>query len=190
MSSHLTVIFDVDDVLIPLAERIHEAINAAGLNPNNAPMTQWEMWLDYGCSKDDWIEVFSSLAVPDGIYHAAPYPGVAQALGLLEREGADIHLVTARGFHAHADEIREWTRQWKRMWDIPGTLHFSNKKGEKVVELGADYAIDDALHNVRDMQDAGATAYLMNRPHNSKDYWHPRRRVDRVSQFVGEVLDV
>jgi len=187
--SKLSVIFDIDDVLIPILSKVHEAIGAAGLNPDNRNMTRWEMHLDYGCTKEQWVEVFSSLAVPDGIYHAAPYPGVKQAMDNLQDAGHDIHLVTARGFHNHAEQIRKWTHEWKELWDIPGTLTFAHRKGEEVSRLEADYAVDDGIHNVRDMTAAGATAYLMNRDHNLSDYWHPDYRVNSVSEFVLKVLN-
>lgn len=181
------VIFDVDDVLIPLASEIHKAIGRAGLNPENKPMTQWEMYLDYGCTKEQWIDVFSSLAVPNGIYHAPPYPGVRAAMNMLENHGAEIHLVTARGFHNHSDKIRRWTHEWKAEWHIPGTLHFSNTKGVTALQLGATHAVDDALHNVKAMESAGTKTWLMNRDHNQKDTWP--RRVHDTYEFALAVLD-
>lgn len=184
----LTVVFDIDDVLIPIAAKIHEASNAAGLNPHNKPMTQWNMYLDYGCTADEWYDVFASLAVPDGMYHGPPYPGVCSSLAALAAGCHDIHLVTARGFHAHADEIRQWTREWKEHWNLPGTLHFSHSKGQLAQALGATHAIDDAYHNVVDLEKHGVETYLRNQPHNQNVGWPTSRRVDHVHEFVERIM--
>lgn len=185
---HMKVVFDIDDVLMPWAEKVHQACVAAGLNPENREWTQWSMWDDYGCSKEEWIEVVNGLAKPGGLYHAPAYPGAVEAVRRVCEAGHEVHLVTARGFHDHAEQIREWTREWVRSNDLPGFLDFAEKKGVAVSKIKATHAIDDRFENCAEMVGAGADVYMMNQPHNKSALWPESRRVSSVSEFVDRIL--
>lgn len=185
---HKVVIFDIDDCLMPWAETVHLKCVEAGLAKKDISWTQWSMWLDYGCTKEQWLEVVNKQVVPDGIYHQPPYPGVLEAIDDLWQTGAEIHLVTARGFFDHAEQIRKWTEDWVESNYIPGRLHFAKDKGRVAKEIGATHAIDDAMHNVEELVAAGVDTYLMTQPHNRDVYFREDRRVASVPQFVERIL--
>lgn len=184
----MVVIVDIDDVLMPWAEQVHLACVEAGLNPNNRDWTRWEMWEDYGCTLEEWRDVVNSLVVHNGIYHSPPYPGAVEALRRLENEGHQIHLVTARGFHDHAEQIRTWTKDWIRTFDVPGQLWFAKNKGEIAQKLDATHGIDDRFENYVDLVNVGVQTYLKNQPHNASAPVSEFGRVDSIAEFVDKIL--
>lgn len=188
MTEPMTVIFDIDDVLMPWAESVHLKCVEAKLALPDSTWSQWRMWEDYGCTKEQWLEVVNAQAVEGGIYHQEPYPGVLEAIDDLWLAGAEIHLVTARGFFDHGDLIRKWTGDWVEQNYIPGKLHFAQDKGRVAKEIGATHAIDDRLDNVKDLVAAGVDAFLMTQPHNRNLYFREDRRVPNVPEFVKRIL--
>jgi hypothetical protein len=183
----MIVIFDIDDVLMPWAEKAHLACLEAGLT-DKPTWTQWNMAEEYGVPLEAWLEVVNTLVVEGGVYHAPPYPGVQKALAELVLQEHEIHLVTARGFFDHAEQIRQWTHDWIETFDIPGKLHFTQKKGAYAQHIGATHAIDDRLENVVDLQNHGVDTYLMTQPHNEAAAFDPRHRVYSVPEFVERIL--
>lgn len=188
MSDDLVVIFDIDDCLMPWAETVHLKCIEAGIAEPNSTWTRWNMYEDWGRTRDEWLAVVNTLVVPDGIYHQPPYPGVLEALDDLWQAGGEIHLVTARGFFDHAEQIRAWTEEWVETFYIPGRLHFAQDKGRVALEIGATHAIDDRLDNVKDLKKAGVDAYLMTQPHNATLWYDPNKRVPNVPTFVERIL--
>jgi hypothetical protein len=185
---HKVVIYDIDDVLMPWAEEVHKACAAAGLTQIHHTWTSWCMWEDYGCSKQEWLDVVNSLVVRDGIYHGPPYPGALEGLLKLWYAEHEIHLVTARGFFDNAEVIRQWTQDWVDLHDIPATLWFRQDKGAVAREIGATHGIDDRYENVLQLQEAGVDAYLMTQPHNVHTPFPAIRRVDSAAEFAERLL--
>lgn len=188
MTDHKVVMFDIDDCLMPWAETVHLACIEAGLAKPNSTWTQWSMYDDYGCTKEAWLEVVNGLVLPGGIYHQPPYPGVLEAIDDVWQAGHQIHLVTARGFFDHAEQIRAWTEDWVTTNYIPGRLTFAKDKGRVAKEIRATHAIDDGMHNVQDLVKAGVDTYLLTQPHNATLYFREDRRVASVRQFVDRIL--
>lgn len=185
---HMVVMFDIDDCLMPWAETVHLKCIEAGIAEPNSAWTQWSMWEDYGCTKQQWLDVVNAQVVEGGVYHQHPYPGVLEAIDDVWQAGHEIHLVTTRGFFDHAEQIRTWTEDWVRTFLIPGRLHFAKDKGRVAKELGATHAIDDGMHNVQDLVAAGVDAYLLTQPHNRDLYFREDRRVPNVPTFVERIL--
>lgn len=189
------VVFDIDDVLIPWAATVHQECIKQGIAPSDSTWTKWEMWEDWpGTEKSQWTRVVDSLVVPNSLYHQPPYPGAREALVKLHNSGSKISFVTARGFFAHAEEIRAWTMEWveKYFGDLLYTkrdLWFAQDKGDVANIIGATHAIDDRFDNVLGLQRAGVDAYLMNQPHNKSVTVMPDdHRVDNVGEFVERIL--
>lgn len=178
------VMIDIDEPLFPWAHTIHEACREAGLHDLPTWKT-WHMWEDYGCEKDAWLEVVARLTA-DGMYLTAPaVVGAAEAVRRLYWEGHHIHLVTARGFMEHADDIRRWTPEWLAASGVPyETLTFSQNKPAVQEELGVrfDFAIDDGIHNYQALDNAGVQVYLLDQPHNAE--FPAERRVFTMSEFA------
>ena len=189
LNRKLVVMVDIDDCLMPWAEQVHLKCIEAGLAKPGSTWTQWGMYEDYGCTKEQWLEVVNAQVVHGGIYHSPPYPGAIEALRKLEAAGAEIHLVTARGFFAFAEEIRGWTHDWVETFNVPGQLSFFHHKEVKAREIGATHAIDDGIHNAIALLNEGVDVYLMNQPHNLAEEFDPYRRVDSVSEFVERILN-
>jgi len=189
--SELVVIGDIDDVQIPFAETVHQACAKAGLTELDKRWTQWEAWIDYGCTAEEYFGVMASLAIPNGVYHLPPYPGVIEGWQRVIDEGHQLHFVTARGFNQHAQQIRDWTREWVET-NFPGwpiNLWFAQDKARIAKIIGATHAIDDSMKNVLELRDAGVDTYLMNQPHNTGLQYPNNRRVDSVSEFAERILN-
>lgn len=184
----MNIIVDIDDCLMPWAEKVHQACAAAGIT-GGKDYASWHMWEDYGCTKEAWLEVVDGLVVPGGIYHEPPYPGAVEALRRLLWADHRIFLVTARGFMEHADEIRAWTTEWVEEFAVPGELIFSKQKDQVARLVRADRAVDDGFHNWEAMTNAGVLTYMVNQPHNQSAPVPPELRVDTVVEFVDRILE-
>lgn len=182
--SGLRIGVDIDDVLFPWYETAHTICEAAGIT-NGATPTTWSPHEQYGCTLDQWLEVLSDATVDGTLYGGAPYPGTVEALTRLRDAGHTVHLVTARGFLAHGDLIREQTIKWLADHAIPhDTLTFSKRKAV----VRTDYFIDDSEKNVKELADLhdGPIVYLLDQPHNRHFYWP--RRIYSFTEFADDIL--
>jgi hypothetical protein len=133
----------------------------------------WDLWADF--------------AIEGGYVHTAPYEGAVEALRWLMWEGHRIHLVTARGFMANADKIREWTPLWIEEFAVPhATLTFAQDKVAAQADLGVEFdsAIDDSPKNWGKLVEAGIPAFLMNHEHNRDADVPERARVDTLWEWA------
>lgn len=175
----LVIMLDIDDVLYPWYNTAHLLCEKAGITNGKTP-TQWSMWLDYGCSKEDWLKVIDEGALDGTLYSAKPFGGVVDALTYLrEEKGHHLHLVTARGFFQYGDIIRRHTVEWLYYNDIPhDALSFCKDKAAVL----ADVYLDDGVHNIENLRYAGRNAYLMDAPHN-REYSYDKR-VRNFDEFI------
>lgn len=196
MADKLHIMGDIDDVFFPWADEVHRLCGLAGLHDGQAPWKTWHMWEDYGCSKEAWLDVIAD-ATLDGLYeNTSPYPGSVEAWNRLHwelHETVALHLVTARGFMDHAEDIRRWTPAWVEEYGIAhDTLSFAKDKAQGMVELLGgghrvfDYALDDGVHNYEALDSAGVDVYLLTRPHNQN--FPAKRRVESIDEFVDIIL--
>jgi hypothetical protein len=174
---------DIDDVIFPTMASIHARAQEKGLHDGTAKM-RWSGWESYAlpngdpCPPEVYWDLWSEFALDDGYINTPPIDDAVNALRWLYWEGHTIHLVTARGFMAHADDIRRWTKEWVDEYAIPHeTLTFAQDKVEGMITaLGGwtppdarptfDSAIDDSPKNVQALRNAGVRAYLLNHEHN------------------------
>ena len=183
-------IVDIDDTLAPFASAAHAKAHEMGLHDDpEGALRVWHGWEQYGCSHDEWLQVFIELAKDNYYTTVQPYPGAIEALRDLQWEGDEVHLVTARGFMDLGDEIRAWTQEWKEEFAVPGTLTFAKDKGRIALALGATHGIDDGFHNWVDLTRVGVDCYLMNQPHNATAEPTVRDwRIDSVADYAALVL--
>lgn len=183
------VMIDIDDVAMPWAETVHLACGQLGLHDGTKPWSSWHMWEDYGCPQADW-EYAVERAVADGLYqHTEPFPYAAEAVRRLHWYGHRIHFVTARGFMANGNKIRQWTPEWLERFAFPyDTLTFAKDKVAAQAELGVefDFAVDDGVHNVELLHAAGVPTWLHTAPHNQGFPFD--RRVASLWEFANIVL--
>lgn len=189
----LNVMGDIDDVFFPWADTVHEKCHIAGLHDGRAPWRTWHMWEDYGCSKEAWLDVIAEATIEGMYVHTEPYPGAVAAWNRLRwhfGQYVGLHLVTARGFMEHAEDIRKWTPAWVEEYGIAhDTLTFAKNKPDVPAQLGIprfDYAIDDGVHNYEALDSDGVKVYLLSRPHN-RDF-PAERRVETIDEFVDIII--
>lgn len=166
----LNIMIDIDEVLIPLVDSIHQIAYERGLHDGSRPHEMWEGWRQYGCSPDVYWDLWSDFALGGGYLSTAPFPEAVEAVRKLYWEGHNIHLVTARGFMKRATEIRAWTQEWIEEFAIPHhSLVFSKDKPAAQQALGVrfDYAFDDSPRNYEALLADGVKVYLIDHPHNA-----------------------
>lgn len=197
----LDIMFDWDDIIQALIARLHEKAHEMGLHDNTTEaLEMWHGHIQYGCTEEEWWRVFDELMY-EGWYHNGPLiPGVVDQIRRLKAAGHRIHILTARGFMAHADEIRKATHQIIKNNDVPAdSVTFDkNKVNGMISALGGwappdarptfDYAIDDGPHNYEDLDSAGVEVYLLELPHNKE--WRLQNPDARTVSSVGEFVDL
>lgn len=164
----LNLMVDIDEVVFPLGDSIHEIAHEFGLHDNSEPWKVWSAWEQYGCDPDKYWDLWITFAHRNGYLETPPIQHQAEALRHLYFEGHRINLVTARGFMANAENIKKWTPEWLEEWAIPyHTLTFSKDKPSTQNELGVfDLAIDDSPKNFEALADDGVNVWLQNHTHN------------------------
>lgn len=187
MTRPLELMVDIDEVIFPMIDSIHEVAFEAGLHDNSQPMRMWSGHKQYGCPEDVYWDLWSTFANAGGYVQTAPIPGAVEALRWLMWEGHNIHLVTARGMMNHAEEIRRWTAQWVDDFAVPHkTLTFSKDKAASQTELGVmfDSAIDDSPKNFENLQAAFVPVYLQDHTHNWDADVPAHRRLQSLWQWA------
>lgn len=186
----LNLMVDIDDVIFPLAKGLHRKAHEMGLHDNTQEALRvWHGHEQYGCTVEQWHDVFEALHAEDYYLQAEPIPGSVEALRELFWEGHRINLVTARGFMGRADDIRRWSAEWVAEYAVPHhALTFAKRKVEAQAELGRfDAAIDDGTHNFVALKRDGVNASLLTVPHNEDDDVPPRCRVASVAEWADRV---
>lgn len=158
---------DIDDVVFPLIDQIHGIAQARGYHDGSVG-PEWDA-MQYGVPETDYWDLWAEFTLADGYLRTEPDPAALAALRFLMWEGHRIHLVTARGFMANAERIREWTPEWLEEFAVPhATLTFSQDKpgAQEVLGVKFDFAIDDHPKNYTALDSAGIEVYLLSHHHN------------------------
>lgn len=183
--SGFDIMVDIDDVIFPWAATVHDTAQGLGLHDGSKPWSSWHMWDDYGCTKDQWLDAVIT-ATQNGLYVSTdPIPGAVEAINLLRWEGHRVHLVTARGFMARGEEIRDWTSAWLQNFGVGhDSLTFAQDKAGAMATLNTwfDFAIDDSVKNWELLTEAGVNAWLHTAPHNVMI--ETDHRVDSLWEFA------
>lgn len=192
MTRPLELMVDIDDVIFPTMVSIHDLAEQAGLHDGTGKMA-WSGWESYElpdgtpCPPQVYWDLWSEFAALGGYLDTEPIPGAIEALRFAMWEGHNIHLVTARGFMNHAEDIRAWTLQWVANFAVPHkTLTFAKDKVQAMHDLGVtfDSAIDDSPSNYGKLDTAGVEVYLQDHPHNENFEVPPERRVPTLWEWI------
>lgn len=189
------IMVDYDDVVFPWSDIMHEWSGKHGLHDGTGTWKSWTPWVDYGCSKAEWLDAVGAATLAGVYADTPPMPGSVEALRRLYIAGHRLHIVTARGFVMEGGpdntaQIREWTYQHVWEFAVPyHTLTFSKDKAGAQQELGVnfDFAIDDGVHNYEALDEAGVPVYILTRPHNAD--FPAERRVNTVDEFADMILE-
>ncbi len=166
--SGLNLMVDIDEVLFPLGDSIHQIGHEFGLHDNSMPWSMWEAWHQYGCDEGAYWDLWVTFSARDGYRQTAPIPGALEALRSLYFDGHTINLVTARGFFKNGSDVRQWTKDWIEEFAVPHhSLTFTKDKPAAQAELGRfDLAIDDSPKNYLALEADGVNVWLQDHPHN------------------------
>lgn len=186
------VMVDIDDVVLPWFHTVDQmCIDAWGPAPSG-PCRSWSMHEHYGRTREEWEQIVIQ-ATAMGLYTSTdPFPGAAEALRRIHWYGHRIHVVTARGFMANGENIRQWTRDYFTTFALPyETLTFAKDKPRAMERLDVrfDFAIDDGVHNFEALVEAGVPTWLHDAPHNLDYPAPPERRVSSLWEFSNLVLE-
>lgn len=182
------IMLDFDDVIMPWMMPVHEQCDLLGLT-NGRMFSSWTPWVDYGCTKEQWLDAILS-AQANGLYtDTDPFPGAVAAINELLWRGHRVHIVTARGTEWGTPTSREQIKQWTRMALAKHgightTLTFRKNKPRAMDELGVhfDYAIDDGVHNYEALASRGVDVWMHTQPHNQA--YNAVRRIDSLWNFA------
>ena len=192
MTQPLDLMVDIDEVIFPMMSTIHRKAEGKGLHDGTAKMA-WAGWVHYRlptgepCPEDIYWDLWSEFSAEGGYLTTKPIEGSVEALRWLAWEGHNIHLVTARGFMAHAEDIRAWTPQWIEEFAVPHkTLTFARDKVAAQETLGVEFdsGIDDSPKNWGNLVKAGVPCFLMNHEHNEDADVPARARVDTLWEWA------
>jgi hypothetical protein len=118
----------------------------------------------------------------DSIISTVPIrPHCAEILGKLWDQGCTIHLITARD-----EEHRQVTEYWLKKHNLPYHSLFMSphrenySKGDRCVELGVDFFVDDKLENAHDVAERGIYTLLFHASHNR----HRQTVLPRVKNWL------
>lgn len=192
MTRPLDLMVDIDEVIFPMMETVHERARDKGYHDGSAKMA-WAGWVHYRLPtgeplpEDIYWDLWSEFALDGGYLHTEPIPGAVEALRWLAWEGHNIHLVTARGFMANAEKIKAWTPRWIENFAVPHkTLTFAKDKVAAQEALGVEFdsAIDDGPKNFTALAEAGVEVFLQDHEHNRDFEVDPERRVDTLWEWA------
>lgn len=173
---------DIDDVLFPFYANAHQASERYGIT-NGVTPTLWRPYDDYGCHAQLWFDALEVATKDGSLYEGEPLPGSVEALANLRVLGHQLHLVTARGYFAHGDQVKVATINWLNTWQIPyDSITFTQDK----TLVAVDVAVDDKPENVFALEEAGIPTWLVRAPHNA-GVAHPRI-VDSLADFANAAI--
>ena len=175
MTRPLELMVDIDEVIFPMIATVHERARVKGFHDGSAKM-EWAGWLNYVmpdgsgvCTEEAYWDLWTEFALEGGYLTTEPMPGAVEALRFAMWEGHNIHLVTARGFMANADNIRAWTPKWIEDFAVPHkTLTFAKDKvgAQEILGVRFDAAIDDSPKNFAALVNDDVQTYLHLHDHN------------------------
>ena len=176
--------FDMDGVIAHnqdiVAARMSEIL---GIDVN------WRMWSDYayflkyGMTYDDFLQVFIDSRA---LQLATPDKGTADSIQQLRKDGYEVAIITARGFHPEGEEI---TKTWLGEQAIPVdhvvVVHPTQTKVEAISSFPGMVAyIDDHADHLDKSREAmlSPKLYMYDQPWNQHSKDHVRVR--SVEEYV------
>lgn len=201
------IMYDYDDIVVAMVPALHRKAHEMGLHDNTQEaLATWHGHEQYNCAEEDWWAVFDELMAEGWYYNTPAISGVVEGMHRLKTAGHRIHILTARGFMKHADEIRKATYKNIEQLELPvDSITFDKNKvrgmarvlegswrreGSVISGRKFDFAIDDGPHNYEHLDSAGVNVYLQELPHNEE--WRRQnpgaRTVPNADTFVDIIL--
>lgn len=178
--------FDVDGVIYRFTKAYHTWLNTnRGMSLDVEVEAQTWDWFTEWESPDEFV-----MNLHDGVDSGEMYwvgdlyePTIKQNLLDLRAAGHTIHVVTARLFG-----IVECSKvATQHFFDTHGLVYDTMDITKDKASVPTDIFLEDSLRNYHELEAAGVTSYLVNRPYNLMD--DNRRRVDTVDEFSKLILE-
>ena len=181
---------DIDDVLGNLGEPLNASLNA--LTGRAVPFHHWNhfrFFEFYGMEVDQFLNRIIDEKL---LTEMPPYEGAQRALASIREAGADVVLITARGYHPQAEDVTlEWLERHGMHFDDLIIVPEGQSKGEIAKQRypnGFTVMIDDNANNLDSMKSFGLVqqTVLVDQPwnHSRKDYRHGINRFSGIHQYV------
>jgi phosphoglycolate phosphatase-like HAD superfamily hydrolase len=158
---------DVDSTVWDLSAWVCEAVwEVTGERLDPEAITTWTHIFDaYG--EDAAIEVYERALSPQRVHEREPYPGSAEVLRRLQREGTKVHFIT---HNWDPEAMTPYLETWLKKHfgpDVGLTVTTKDKLGI-LHALGAFGMVDDRPETIARVADAGLWAATMLQPWNRK----------------------
>lgn len=180
----MTIVLDLDDVLANLRESLYQI-----LTPATGVDLHWRYWTHYDLEQHYALvkDYLNRILIENQVLETCqPEPGAARATQALRQLGWRIAIVTARGWHPHADLIsRDWLQTHGIVYDYLQVVPLGGNKLEALKPLSkVELAVDDHPDHVKRYVRANIPALLMDRPWNV-DF--PGERIYSLEAMVDHV---
>lgn len=181
---------DIDDVIADMSAVLYPA-----LKKRYPQVTGIKTWSNFNLATlfGFGYQDFMNHIVEDGlIVSAPPVAGAVEAMWKIRDSGAQIVLITSRGYYPNAHTL---TAEWLARHDVPYDDLIVVEEGKTKAESSVDkypggflYMIDDNAFNLEDMKKAKMANYtiLIDRPWNqhATNYKLGSSRLSSLSRFV------
>lgn len=164
------IAIDIDDVIADLSTDLH--LSLAKRYDFVTPVSTWSSYsytVDLGVPYDDFLQHI----IDDNLLkNLRPIPGAAEALRGLKKAGADLVMITSRGYHPDAYSItEEWLVRNEMTFDDLIIVPHGETKSQAAklyYPKGFQLMADDYAKNLKDMRAAGllGRAVLIDMPWN------------------------
>jgi len=148
--------FDLDGVLYPWQEVIHQYCLDHNLTTDKDPKKFWTVWAG------DHEDILANLVLISEFYHrSAPYAGVINMLNRL-KEKYTIYYITGRPEILKGDTFKYLTE-----WDFPDAtnIYFAKNKARAIQHLEIHSYVEDRIELAMSMSLFTKT-FLVTRPYN------------------------
>ncbi|MFH1501191.1 MAG: hypothetical protein ABIE22_04575 [archaeon] len=170
--------FDLDDVLVDCVPRFLEWYNLMhSASFKYEDITDHGLYKIWGIEKKEMIDLLCRFLSTDFAMGMDLVDGAKKGVDDLLSKGNEGFITTARPIDFKEPTIRLVNRDFRGKFlrgpyfsdDFIGDGRMK-KKSEILIELGADYLIDDSLEYCVDCAQAGIKVILFDRPWNRKEY--------------------
>lgn len=179
--------FDLDEVVAVLRDPM-----ATGLSKIRGHQLDWREWKHYDFfDKYTTRERFLEMIVEERILETCDIePDAAEAIERLQREGVQVGIFTARGYHPEAKKVTEdWLSGKGVRVDLVEIIGLGQSKFEAIARVpGLTNYIDDHLDHLHGLEAISnrVNRYVMDRPWNTHDTSF--QRIHSVSEYADSVL--
>jgi len=163
--------FDIDDTLINLREHAFN-IYKKKLN-KQVPLDIFkgldsvEIHEPFGLTDEQGKDMWESSLEEIYYTNCPPFPGAAETLQMLNRDGHEIYYITARP-HEHGERTKEWMKE-RGFPVLDDHFYYGMKDEEKIhiiKELDLDYYVDDKPAVLETLADEQVHLFVKDQSYN------------------------